>query len=172
MRLSLNVNGTSRVIAAVDGPGYLTAHLNLYNRPKENDDSKTVGVSGIETHETETIYFYWPTAQLGIGDEVHIRILDDGQGDAPTRVRKSSEAPLNLFSNRTIASELLNVVAEFESRVMEIVRKSEDSESEDEHKKFTTAVTHVATDIAQKFLYPVYRRHPELVPDELKGELL
>jgi len=45
-------------------------------------------------------------------------------------------------------------------------------EPADEHKKFTTAVGHLFYDFGQHVLCPVYRRHKELVPDELKGELL
>lgn len=172
MRLSLTVNGAPRVVAAVNGPGFLSAHLNLHDRPKENDDSKTVRIAGIETHETETTYLDWSKVQLGIGDEVQIRILDDGHGDPPSAVRRSSEAPQNLFSNSAIASELLSVVADFESRLMELISKSEKSEPENEHTKFANAAGHVLSELGDRFLYPVYRRHRELIPDELKGELL
>jgi hypothetical protein len=35
-----------------------------------------------------------------------------------------------------------------------------------------TAVGRVVWELGDSLLYPIYRRHKELVPDELKGELL
>jgi hypothetical protein len=172
MRLSLNVNGRPRVIAAVNGPGYLSAHLNLHERPKDNDYSKSVRVAGTQTLETETVRFDWPKVDLHHGDIVELRLLDDGEGDAPSAVRRSSESPVTLFSHPELASELLSLVSEFEAHLMQLVDKSEKTESADEHKGFTNAVGHVLTELGDRFLYPIYRRHKELVPDELKGELL
>jgi hypothetical protein len=45
-------------------------------------------------------------------------------------------------------------------------------EPTDEHKKFTAANATLAWELGQNLLYPVYRRHKELIPEELKGELL
>jgi hypothetical protein len=42
MRLSLSVNGSTRVIASLAVPGYLSAHLNMHDRPNESDYSKKV----------------------------------------------------------------------------------------------------------------------------------
>jgi len=55
---------------------------------------------------------------------------------------------------------------------MQLVEKSEKTESAEEHKRFTHAVGLTVTGLGECLLYPVYRRHKELVPDELKGELL
>lgn len=172
MRLSLSVNGVSRIVAAINGPGYLDAHVNLRHRLKENDDSKTIRIVGTETHKTETIRSEWPSVDLRVGDEIGIRILKDGQSDAPSATRKSSEAAQNLFSNQALATELINVVADFESRLIELLRKSEESEPYSEHEKFGLAVAHVTAELGVRFLYPIYRRHPELVPEALNGELL
>ena len=56
MRLSLKVNGNPRVVAAVDGAGYLSAHLNMRDRPKDNGYSKVVQIVGTQTLETETVH--------------------------------------------------------------------------------------------------------------------
>jgi hypothetical protein len=83
MRLSLSINGVSRLVAAVSGSGYLGGYLNLHERPKDNDYSKSIRLSGTQTLDTETIRFEWPTFDLKTGDAVEIRVLDDGEGDAP-----------------------------------------------------------------------------------------
>ena len=55
---------------------------------------------------------------------------------------------------------------------MELLPKSEKAESGEEHKKFKLAVGAVVYELGQQLLYPVFRRHKELVPEEFKGELL
>jgi hypothetical protein len=172
MRLSLKVNGISRFIASCDGPGFLGAHLNLHERPKENDYSKRIRVGGTQTLETETVRFDWPEIDLQIRDIVELQLLDDGEGDAPSAVRRSSELAGNLFSQQELAREVLSLVGEFEGRLMRLVNKSEKAEPAHEHKRFTNAVANVLVEIGNRLLYPIYRRHKNLVPDELKGELL
>jgi hypothetical protein len=49
MRLSLSVNGAAPIIASLAGPGYLSAHLNMSDRPKESENSKSVRIVGTET---------------------------------------------------------------------------------------------------------------------------
>jgi len=172
MRLSLTVNGTQRTLAAVSGSGFLNVHLNLHDRPKENDHSKVVRVVGTQTLETETIGFEWPPVELNMGDSIEIRLLGDGEGDAPSEIRRSSESPRNLFSRPELAEQLLALVSEFDSRLMQLVDKSEQMQTEEEHRRFTSAVGRVSYEVGESFLYPIYRRHPELIPEGLKGELL
>ncbi len=114
MRLSLSVNGAVPIIASLSGAGYLSAHLNMSDRPKENEHSKNVRISGTETRETENVRLKWPTIDLETGDIVELRILPDGEGDVPSEVRKSSESPYNLFASAELARDLLEAVSEFE----------------------------------------------------------
>jgi hypothetical protein len=172
MRLALKINGIPRLVAAVSGPGFLNAHLNLSDRPKDNDYSRVVRIVGVQTLETETVRLSWPEVDLQVGDTAELRLLDDGEGDAPGAVRRSSESPQNLLSHAELASEVLSVVSGFESRLMQMLDKSKTTESADEHKRFALAVGHVLAQLGESLLYPIYRRHKELVPDQLKGELL
>ncbi len=172
MRLSLSVNGAAPIVASLPGSGYLSAHLNMSDRPKENERGSSVSIGGIETRETETVHLKWPTLELGTGDLVELRVLPNGEGDAPREIRKSSESPNNLFSNTELAKELLQAVSEFEGKLTQLLDKSEKTEPADEHRKFTKAWATVAWDVGQNLLHPVYRRHRELIPEDLKGELL
>jgi hypothetical protein len=52
------------------------------------------------------------------------------------------------------------------------MEKTESVESADEHKKFKRAVGHAIIDLGEHLRSPVYRRHPELVQEEMRGELL
>jgi hypothetical protein len=55
----------------------------MANRPKENDYSKKVRAVAIETRENERIYMKWRELDLKVGDVLEVRILPDGEGDAP-----------------------------------------------------------------------------------------
>jgi hypothetical protein len=173
MRLSVSVNGVARFIASVSGPGYLNAYLNMHDRPKESDFTRKLRVSGSDTsNETETVRLEWPTIDLNVDDVAELRLLPDGDGDAPAMTRRSSEAPSNLFTNPDLAKELLQLVSDYEDRLMALVDKSEKMEPSEEHGKLTRAVGAVLYETGERLLYPIYRRHKQLVPDSLKGELL
>lgn len=173
MRLSLSVNGDHNLIASIAGPGYLNAHLNMHDRPKEGDRSQIVRIVGTDTSsEAENIRLEWPAVDLKIGDTVELRVLREGEGDAPSEIRRSSEAPSNLFTNTELARELLQLVSDFDAGLLQLLARSEKVEPLDEHKRVRTAVGHVITELGHLLLYPIYRRHKELVPEEMKGELL
>jgi hypothetical protein len=64
------------------------------------------------------------------------------------------------------------MVSDFDKRLRAFHEKSEQSESAEEHRKFKLALGSVLYELGQQFLFPVYRRHKELIPEALKGELL
>jgi len=145
----------------------------MADRPKDNTRSSSVRVQGNETAETETTSAKWPAIDLSVGDVVELRILpDNGKGDAPTEVRRTSESPSNLFSNPDLAKELFQIVADFDARVRELLSKSEITEPPDEHKKIKLAIGAVIYDHGTHLLYPDISAHKFLIPKELKGELL
>lgn len=172
MRLSMVVNGGNPIVASLPHPGYLSAHLNMSDRPKDNEHKRTIRLDGNETKETETVHLSWPSVELKVGDVVELRVLPDGEGSEPSEIRSSSESPYNLFSNAEMAKELLQAVSEFEERLSALLEKSKELEPADEHKKFTRAWGSIVWELGQNLLHPVYRRHKELIPDELKAELL
>ena len=55
---------------------------------------------------------------------------------------------------------------------MQLLEQAEHAEPPEEHEKFRAACGTVFVDLGQSLLYPIYRRHEELVPDDLKGDLL
>jgi hypothetical protein len=172
MRLYMAVNGGNSVVASLAVPGYLSAHLNMSDRPKENERKMTVRLAGTETGETETVHLKWPGVELKVGDVVELRVLPDGEGNEPSEISRSSKSPYNLFSNAELAKELLQTVSEFEQRLSALLEKSKELEPADEHKKFTRAWGSIVWELGQNLLQPVYRRHKELIPEAMKGELL
>jgi hypothetical protein len=172
MRLSLRVNGSARSVASLRGPGFLSAHINLSDRPKDGEHLNTVRIQGSQTAETETTSMKWPSVELQVGDVVELRILADGDGDSPSEIRNLSESPSNLFSSAELARELLEVVSDFEKQLAGVLEKSEKTETAEEHRKFKLATGAVLYEVGQQLLFPVFRRHKNLIPEELKGELL
>jgi hypothetical protein len=144
----------------------------MSDRPKGHEDEKNLCLHGIETRETETLHWKWPSVKLKVGDVVELRVLPEGEGNEPSEIRRSSESPNNLFSNVELAKQVLRAVAEFEERLSKLLEKSEELEPADEHKKFTRAWGGVVYELGQSLLHPVYRRHKEFIPGTLKNELL
>jgi hypothetical protein len=173
MRLEANLNGTAKYVAQISGAGFLSAHLNLSNRPKEGTTSSVLRVEGFDTNApTETISLKWPEIALAPGDVVLLKVLEDGPADPPITRRGTSESPSNLFSDPNLAKELLSFVGDFEQHLFDLLEKSESIEPAEEHKKFKRAVGHAIADLGEHLLSPVYRRHPKLVPETMRGELL
>ena len=166
------VNGATPIVASVPGPGHLDAWVSMKDRPNAKESGTIAAIRGFGTQEADSLSLKWPVVDLKIGDVVEIRLLPDGKGDAPNEVRRSSESPYNLLSSAQLAKELVQVVSEFEERISKLLEKSKELETPDEHRKFGLACAHVAWEVGQNFLYPVYRRHRELIPEELKGDLL
>jgi hypothetical protein len=99
MRLSVALNGKKRLTASVEGSGYLNAHLNMRNLPKDQDFNKQLQVDGIDASENrENVRMNWEKIILSEGDVIEMRILGDGAGDPPTRQTTSSEDPRNLLT--------------------------------------------------------------------------
>ena len=172
MRIQLRVNGTVRCTASLSGSGYPNAHLNLAELPKKAVSSKTVRIRGTQIAQTENISLKWPDIDLGIRDAVELRILAAGESDTPSEARKSSDAPSNLFSSGELAKELLQAVSDFDSRLMDVLSKAKKVEPPDEFEKIKHAIGGVIYETGDRLLYPIYRRHQELIPEEFKGELL
>ncbi|PYV36445.1 MAG: hypothetical protein DMG06_30685 [Acidobacteria bacterium] len=173
MRIAATINGTTKYIASLQGAGYLSAHLNLSDRPKDNKTSSVLRVEGFDTNSpTETVSVKWPEISLRLGDVVQLQVLEDGPADPPTVQRRSSESPSNLFGDADLAKELLSLCDDFEKRLLELMEKSGRIEPPDEHQKFKRAVGNIIVDLGEHLLSPVYRRHPDLVPEAMRGELL
>src|SRR5262245_49891269 len=172
MRLSLSLNGTPKYTASQPKPGFLSAHLNLRDRPKENDHFGKGRVAGCITEDTETTSLDWPSFELAVGDAVELRVLPDGPGDPPLETRKSSEAPTNLLSNVEFAKEVLATASEIDARLIKLLEKAKQIEPSDEYQKFRQAIGNVIYELGEHLLYPVFRRHKEIIPDDVKGELL
>ena len=172
MRLRLRVNDSVRCTASLAAPGYLNAHLNLAELPEKAESSRTVQIRGTQIAEAENTSLKWPEIELDIGDTVELRILDDGGSDPPAEVRKSSDDSSSLLSSSGLAKELSRIVSDFNSRLIKTLRKAKKVEPPDEYEKVQDAVGRVIYETGAQLLYPIYRRHQELMPEELKGDLL
>jgi hypothetical protein len=173
MRISLSINRNPQYTAALSGAGYLSAHLNVRKRPKENHLSAVVELNATDTsQQTENVSMHWPSIPLHAGDVVELKLMPPGEGDPPSQTRRTSEDPRNLFAHAENAAELVKIVSDFQGRLMDLVSRFEQTEPPEEFQKFQRAVGSVVWELGVQFLSPVYRRHQHLTPDELKGELL
>jgi hypothetical protein len=173
MRIAVTLNGSAKHVAAIAGAGFLSAHLNLADRPKDGHVKRVLRVEGFDTNsDTETVSVKWPEIVLSPGDVVQLQVSDEGPADDPVSRRSTTESPANLFSNEELAREVPSRCEEFERHLFELMKKAENIETTEEHLKFKRAIGNVVTDLGDHLLRPVWRRHPNLVPDSMRGELL
>ena len=167
MRIEALLNTDSCCTAGISTPGYVSAHLN---------HSKTSGIASltlvaIEAHETESVHLEWPVVTLKEGDVVTLRLLADGPSTEPAKTSRTSDHPANLFADQNLAAQALEACREFENRLGAILERSRTLEPPEEHAKFLGAVGYLASELGDKLLYPIYRRHSALVPDDLRGDI-
>jgi hypothetical protein len=173
MRIAVTINGAAKYVASVRGAGYLSAHLNLADRPKDSEVKRVLRVEGYDTNApTETVSVKWPEMALSVGDVVGLHVLEDGPADEPAVRRSTVESASNLFSDENLAKELLVLCENFERQLLGLMEKAGSIEVQEEHQKFKRAVGNTLVDLGEHLLSPVYRRHPNLVPDSMRGELL
>lgn len=154
MRISLSINGNPQYTTSLSGAGYLSAHLNVRNRPKENRLSAVVQLDATDTSQkTENVRMDWPSIPLHAGDVVELKLLPPGEGDPPSETRRTSEDPRNLFAHAENAAELVKVVSDFESTLMDLVSRFEQTEPPDEFVKIRRAVGSVVWELGAAFLY-------------------
>lgn len=172
MRIKAHVNGAPVCLAALDGDGYLSAHLNLSHRTTSEPSERVLRLVGIETNETESVYLEWPQVELQEGDVVSLQLGAEGEATSPASRRTSSESPSNLPLEAALATDLLTTCGKFEAELQAILTRAKAAEASEGYEKLLRAVAHVASELGERLLYPVYRAHPSLVPEQLRGEIL
>jgi hypothetical protein len=172
MRIAVTLNGTAQYVASLSGAGFLSAHLNLSDRPKEQLQIRKLRVQGSETGETATVSVAWPELKISAGDIIELSVLEDGPGDPPASRRSSSESPDNLFGDVALAKEALAMCNDFGTALDALLVKSRAAESEEEYRKIVRAAGNALADLGQHLMYPIFRRHAELVPQQMRGALL
>lgn len=173
MRIGVKVNGEERYVASIAKAGFLSAHLNMADRPKCGEIKHRLRVEGYDTSvETENVRHAWPEIALSVGDTVQLSVLDEGDGTPAAETRKSSESPKNLFASLELATRALAVGQDFEKHVFDLLREAEAQEEVEEAKRVRRAVGHLVAALYEHWYSLIWRRHASLVPDDVKGELL
>lgn len=173
MRMRVVVNTQERYVASLPEAGYLSAHLNLSNRPKSGEQKRSLRVEGYDTSiDTENVSHSWPEVELALGDVVELCVLEDGNGTQPSLTRRTSESPKNLFGNSELASAALEAGQQFEAAILSVLKTTEAQESDEDAKKVRRAVGHLLAALEDNLYSPIWRRHPSLVPEAMRGELL
>lgn len=173
MRIGLTLNSQEQYVASMPSEGFLSAHLNLSNRPKSGEAKRKIRIVGHDTSSaTENVSIFWPDIELALGDVVELTVLEDGIGSPPSSTRRSSQDRGNLFASNDLAAEALAIGHEFEKKILLLLQKAETVETGEEAKKIRLATGHLIAALGEHLYAPIWRRHSNLVPPEMRGELL
>lgn len=167
------VNTQEQYVASLPEAGYLNAHLNLSNRPKSAEQKRLLRVVGYDTSiATENVWHAWPEVELGLGDVVELSVLEDANGTQPSLTQRTPENPKNLFGSSELASEALKAGQQFEEAIFSVLKSAEAQESDEDAKKVRRAVGDLLAALEENLYSPIWRRHPSLMPEAMRGELL
>ena len=118
MRVQVSVNNGIPVRASLENQGWLSVHLNL-SSDDDADGPARLWVQAIDkSDEPNSTFSIWEVGTVSIGDTTEIQVLNDGEADAPTEVRRTSESPKNLFSNVDQARKLLSAISACDKELM------------------------------------------------------
>jgi hypothetical protein len=166
MRLSLTVNGRPIATASLDAKGWLGAHVSMSQGINSNEPSNRVWLSAADiSEEPNAVHSSWEGASLSVGDTIEIAVLPDGESDAPTTLTRTSESPVNLFSDVEQARLLLTSIKVCDTELMAVIDRAQGVEQNDELHKLRIAIGTVLAELDQQLISPALRRHPELLSD-------
>ena len=172
MRVQVSVNNGVPVRASLENQGWLSVHLNL-SSDDDADGSARLWAQAIDkSDEPNSTFSTWELGTLSIGDTTNIQVLNDGEADPPTEVRRTSESPKNLFSNVDQARQLLSAISTFDKELMAVVEQSRSIETKDEFMKIALAIGGIASDLDRCLIQPTPRRHPELFAEAKEKRLV
>ena len=172
MRVQVSINNGVPTRASLQNYGWLSVHLNL-STGDATGNACELRVQAIDkSNEPNSTISDWDLGELSIGDTAQIQVLNDGEADPPTKVRKTSESPKNLFSNIDDARKLLSAVSVCDKKLMAVLEHSKAAEPEDEHRKVVQAIGGVLVELDRNLIQPTLRRYPELMAEAQEKGLI
>ena len=166
MRLSLLVNDKLIVKASLEANGWLSAHVNLSQGIKSDDPPNRVWlVAYDQSEEPNSVTSTWDGVPLSLGDKVEIRVLADGESDAPTGVTRTAEATTNLFNDVEQAGLLLAAIHVCDTELMGVIKRAQTVEPPEELVKIQRAIGEIIIEIDRQLISPTLRKHPKLLAE-------
>jgi hypothetical protein len=173
MRVQVAVNGGVPVKASISSKGWLSVHLNFASDHGAEDSPGSLWVQSIDfSDEPNSVNSVWELGELSVGDSAEVRVLADGEADAPTKVERSTEQSTNLFSNVDQARQLLSAISACDKELMAVLERSKPVEAEDEFKKIAQAIGGILAEVDRNLIQPTLRRHPELLAEAQAKRLI
>ncbi|MFZ0747387.1 MAG: hypothetical protein WAM85_23490 [Terracidiphilus sp.] len=172
MRLQVSINNGVPVRASLQAQGWLSVHLNLSSHDKDGGSGR-LSVQAIDSSdEPNSTVSTWELGTLSIGDRAQIQILNDGEADPPTEVRRTSDSPKNLFTSVDLARELLAAISICDKELSRVLERSRSTEPADDFQKIVEAMGSIIVDLDLRLIQPTLRRHPELTAEAREMKLI
>jgi len=74
-----------------------------------------------------------------------------------------------VIKDTNLAEEFNRLTSEYQDHLIELLDKAKCIELPSDHHRLALTVGHVLATLGESVLFPIYRQHPSLTPDQLKG---
>lgn len=173
MKIRASINRENRVVAEVDGKGLLGAHLTLDDKQGSGAPVVTLRVKGFDTSDPrETRYLKWPDMSLEPGDQVELEVMPTADADAPTEVLSSLKDRSRIDASMEQADAILEMTSACTRKLEDALATLKPEMEEEAYKQLAFGVGSVLLELYTSIAQPIYRKHPDKVPEGLKDQPL
>lgn len=170
MKIRITINGKHLATSEVLGKGHLGAHINLNDKTGTGRPKMDISIGGYDTNDPEeTKYLKWPGAALDVGSNVKIEIMPDVPADTPSNIKSSLKDKKVITTTGEQADRILKASYACNEILNELLQGLRNELSDSDYKKVAYGVGSVINEVFSSIAEPVYRKHPDKVPEALKN---
>lgn len=169
MKIKISKNGKHLSTGEVIGKGHLGTHINLDDKSGSGAPKMDIFLSGYDTSDPkETKYLKWCNSSLEKGDKVEVEIMPDAQADEPFEIKSSLKDKKVITTSEKQADRILKASYACNEILNELLRELNSELAEVDYDKLRYGVGSVINEVFSSIAEPVYRKHPEKIPEALK----
>ena len=169
MKIRITINNKYLATTEVVGKGHLGAHINLDDKEGTDNPEMDISLGGYDTNDKkETKYLKWHGSELQAGDNITIEIMPEAQSDAPSEVRSSLTDKKTISTSEEQAEKILKAAYSCNEILNELLLELKNELQDSEYKKIVFGVGGVINEVFSSIAEPIYRKHPDKLPEEFK----
>ena len=175
---SLRHAGTTLARHSTQRPAWRTGKAAGAQRSPSEDATPTrprpdlYGPHVHESHEVESVCLEWPATRVALGGGVTLTLVSEKPRSAPASNRNAPDRRAICWTISVQRNRSLMRARRSNGNWSGFWRRLAERTTAEERRTLGRAVGSVMAELGVRLLHPVFRNHPSLVPDQLRGEIL